>query len=256
MRVYLDLVVLLNFLVDLLLLLGTNRLSGFPPGWKRVIPGAVIGGIYAGVCMMPGFSFLGNWLWRLTFLGLMAATAFGLDRTALKRCGVFVLLSMAMGGIFVNFSRGDILGLLAAAVLVWILCGIGFGGRIGGREYVPLEIRNGDRRIRLTALRDTGNTLRDPVSGEEVLVIDAAAAEELTGLTAAELTRPLESMGKLPGLRLIPYRSVGQPCGMLLAKRFEDVKIGQWKGAAVVAFAPQSIGRGEGYRALTGGAMV
>ena len=30
MAVYLDLVVLLNYLVDFLLLLGTNRLSGFP----------------------------------------------------------------------------------------------------------------------------------------------------------------------------------------------------------------------------------
>ena len=59
MAVYLDLVVLLNFLVDALLLMGANRLTGHPPGWKRVALAAAIGGVYAGVCMLPECRFLG-----------------------------------------------------------------------------------------------------------------------------------------------------------------------------------------------------
>lgn len=255
MFVYWDVVVLLNCLVDLLLLLGTNRLSGFPPGWRRVIPAAVLGGLYGGICLLPRFSFLGNAFWRLVFLGLISVIAFGWDRSAWKRCGVFLLLSMALGGISVNLGSGDYLGLLAAAGLVWLLCRIGFGGSGAGREFVPMELRRGGKCLRLIALRDSGNTLRDPITGEQVLVIDAAAAEELTGLTISQLETPLEAMGLLPGLRLIPYRAIGQPGGMLLGMRFGDVRIGSWKGSAVVAFAPQAIGRGEGYRALTGGAM-
>lgn len=254
MYVYLDLVVLLNFLVDLLLLLGTNRLSGFPPGWKRVILAALIGGLYGGACLLPLFSFLGNTLWRLVFLALMALTAFGYDRIAWKRCGIFVLLSMALGGISMNFGDGDFLGILAAAFLVWVLCNISFGGSIGGRTFIPVEIQNGEKHVRLIALRDSGNTLRDPITGEQVLVIDSAAAEDLTGLAGRELADPMGTMGKLPGLRLIPYRAVGQPGGMLLGLRC-GVCIGNWKGSAVVAFAPQSIGKGEGYRALAGGAI-
>lgn len=255
MRMYLDLVVLLNFLVDLLLLLGTNRLSGFPTGWKRVVPAAILGGLYGGICMLPGFSFLGNAFWRIVFLTLMALTAFGWNRTAFRRCGVFLLLCMALGGMATNFGRGDLPGILFAAFLLWALCRISFSGSIGSREYVPMEIRHGAKTIRLLALRDSGNTLTDPITGEQVLVIDAAAAEELTGLTVAELENPLETMGKVPGLRLIPYNTVGRTGGMLLAMRFRDVKIGNWRSSAVVAFAPQIIGRGEGYRALTGGAM-
>lgn len=254
MQVYLDLVILLNFLVDLMLLLGTNRLSGFPPGWKRVIPAAALGGMYGGMCLVPGFSFLGSTFWRLVFLGLIASAAFGWRKSAVKRGGIFVLLSMALGGICMNLGEGDFWGILLAAGLVWVLCRIGFGGAIGGREYVPMEIRGSGKHIRLNALRDSGNTLRDPVTGEQVLVIDGEAAAELTGLTPAELARPLETLGKLPGMRLIPYHTVGNPGGMLLAMRFRDVTVGNWKGSAVVAFAPQAIGRGEGYRALTGGA--
>ncbi len=256
MGVYLDLVILLNFLVDFLLLLGTNRLSGHPPGVKRAALAAVLGGLYGGVCLVPKLYFLGNVLWRLVMLGLMAAIAFGLDGSALRRAGVFVLLTMALGGLAMNLGKGSFPVLLATGG-IWLLCRLGFGGGLGAREYVPLEIRHGDKEVCLTALRDTGNTLRDPITGEQVLIIDAAAARELTGLEGCQLRNPLDTLasGLLPGLRLIPYRSVGQSGGMLLAMRFGEVKVGNSVGSALVAFAPETIGRGEGYRALTGGML-
>ena len=255
MRVYLDLVVLLNFLVDFLLLLGTNRLAGHPPGWKRCALAAALGGLYSGACMVRGLNFLGNTFWRLVFLGLMGVIAFGADRSAWKRCALFVMLSMALGGIALGLGGGSFWVLLLSACGVWLLCRLGFGGTAGGREYVPLEIRHQGSTLRLTALRDTGNTLRDPISGEAVLVVSAAAAGKLTGLTAEQLRRPLETMGAhaLPGLRLIPYRAVGQSGGMLLAMRFRQVTVGDKRGPALVAFAPDRIG--EGYQALMGGAL-
>ncbi len=257
MRVYLDLVVLLNFLVDFLLLLGTNRLAGYPPGWKRTAAAAALGAVYAGGCMMPGFYFLGNTFWRLVFLGLMGTIAFGAGKSAWKRCGIFVLLSMALGGIALGIGSGGFWMPVISAVGVWLLCRVGFGSRIGGREYVPLEIRYGGNTLRLTALRDTGNTLTDPITGEQVLIIGAEAGAKLTGLTAEQIRSPLETLAQrpLPGLRLIPYHAVGQPGGMLLGLRFSDVSIGGRKCGAIVAFAPDRIGRGEGYQALTGGAF-
>ena len=42
MRLYLDLAVILNFVVDLLLLVGTNRIAGYPCGWKRCLLGAAV----------------------------------------------------------------------------------------------------------------------------------------------------------------------------------------------------------------------
>ena len=77
MAVYLDLVILLNFLVDFLLLLGTNRLSGFPSAPGRCALAAAFGRIYAGVCLLPGLRFLGNLLWRSVTMCLMAWIAFG-----------------------------------------------------------------------------------------------------------------------------------------------------------------------------------
>ncbi len=257
MRVYLDLVVLLNFLVDLLLLLGTNRLAGFPTGIKRALPAAALGGVYSGVCMLRGFRFLGNLLWRLVFLALMAVTAFGCDRSAWKRCGVFVFLTMALGGLAVQMDSANIPALVLAAGGLWLLSYAVFGGGVGAREYVPIELRYGENHARLTALRDSGNTLRDPITGEQVLVISGEVARELTGLTDAQIHSPMETLAQrpIPGLRLIPYRAVGQRAGMLLAMRFETVKIGPRTRSAIVAFAPEGLGGGTMYQALTGGVI-
>lgn len=257
MRVYVDLVVLLNFLVDLLLILGTNRLLGLAPGWKRAIPAAGLGGVYSGACLLPGFRFLGNSVWRLVFLGLMGAIAFGVGKRAWKRCGLFVLLAMALGGVALAMGSGGFWMPVLSAVGVWLLCRIGFGSSAGEKELVPLKISYGENTVCLTALRDTGNGLKDPITGEQVLVIGADAAGKLTGLHPDQLRKPLETLAQqaVPGLRLIPYRAVGQPGGMLLAMRFQNVTVGKRSGAAIVAFAPDRIGRGEGYQALTGGAI-
>lgn len=255
MAVYLDLVMILNFLVDFLLLLGTNRLSGFPMQPWRCSGGALVGAVYSGACLLPGFRFLGNLLWRCVSFSLIGLMAFGCNAGALKRGGVFLLLSMAMGGIALSVGRGDMISLLFCGLICLLLCMVSFGGQVGGREYVPLKISYEGRDASLLALKDTGNTLKDPVTGEPVLIIAPEAASRLTGLTAEQLRNPLETLmlPPVPGLRLVPYHAVGNAGGFLLAKRFADVKVGEKKQSALVAFASEGLGKGEIYQALTGG---
>lgn len=249
--VYLDLVMGLNFAVDLLLLLATNRLSGFPSRPGRCTLAGTLGGLYGGICLLPGFTFLGNFLWRLVVLGLMAVIAFGLDRSALRRGTLFVLLSMALGGVALCLGRGGGWSAIGAAAGVCLLCILGFGGSVG-QNYVTVEIRHGGQQAVLTALRDTGNTLRDPITGESVLIVGPEAAAQLLSLTPRQLASPIESLSAVPGLRLIPYRAVGQSGGMLLAIRPQQLRIAGQPSRAIVAFAPNPIGN-DGYQALAGG---
>lgn len=255
--VYLDLVFLLNFLVDFLLLLGTNRLAGYPPGAGRAALGAGIGALYAAGCMMPGFFFLGSFFWRSVFLMLISLISFGVNRSAVQRGAVFILLSMALGGIAVGTAGRSFWIIVMCAVILWVLCRVSFRGGLSSREYVPVELTEGDRRVSVIALRDTGNTLRDPVTGEQVLVAGAQLGESLLGLTQHQLRHPVETVaaGQYEGLRLIPYSSVGQPGGLLIAYRFRNAKIGNKPGNPLVAFAPDVIGRSDVYQMLTGGAI-
>lgn len=205
--------------------------------------------------MMPRMQFLGGLLWRIVSLAGMAVIAFGWDKSAWKRSGVFVLLSMALGGASLSIGHGNFLTLLLTAGGVWALCIVAFGGRVGGREYVPVELTYGEKTVSIVALRDSGNTLRDPVSGEQVLVVSGEVAERLTGLTQEQLRVPLKTLmyRPVPGLRLIPYRAVGQAGDMLLAMRFDGVKIGNRTQSAVVALRQEGLGRGDVYQALTEG---
>lgn len=253
MPVYLDLVVLLNFLVDFLLILGTNRLCGHPPGFLKASLAAVLGGLYGGVCLLPQFYFLGNIFWRLVSLLLMSVLAFGVSINALRRGVVFVLLSMALGGIALGVGGGGFWGVLLPAACILVLCRVGFSGKIGSKNMIPIEFEFNGRTVRCTALQDTGNTLKDPLTGKPVLVVAAEIGQQLTGLTQEQLRNPVESVMLFPGLRLIPYRAVGTNSGFLLAQKFSNVRIGSQKGSSLVAFAPERLSMDGEYQALTGG---
>ena len=256
MTVYLDLVVLLNFLVDFLLLMGANRLTGHPAGWRRCALAGAVGGIYGGICMLPECRFLGNTLWRFVCLGAMAVIAYGRSWSALRRGTIFVLLSMALGGMAMGLGKGNFASLVLAAAGVVLLCAIGIRSPLGIDKYQPVELCWKGQKLKLTALVDTGNTLTDPITGASVLVVGMDIGCRL-GISREMIHDPIGALaqGNIPGARLIPYRAVGRPGGMLLALRLEQVRLGGRTISPMVAFSPEEIGGQEGYQALAGGTV-
>lgn len=256
MVVYLDLVVLLNFLVDGLLLVGANRLTGHPTGWKRCAVAAAAGGLYAGICMLPSGSFMANPLWRIASLCAMSMIAYGWNWGALRRGAIFVLLSMALGGMALGIGSGNFGSLVLAAGGITFLCAMGIHTPVGMEKYQNVELHWRGEKIKLTALVDTGNTLRDPITGGSVLVVGMDVGSRL-GISREMICDPITGLSKqnLPGARLIPYRAVGKPGGMLLMLRLERVLLGGKEVSPMVAFAPEEIGRTDGYQALAGGVL-
>ena len=254
MVIYLDGFMGLNFLVDWLLLLGVNRLCGNPPGSGRTAAAAALGGGYAGACLLPGCGFLAGSLWRWASLGVMSLVAFGMSRSALRRGRLFVLLSMALGGLAISARTNCPWGLIGCAGALTALCHLGFHGRADAPEQIPMVLERNGRRVALTALRDTGNLLRDPITGESVLVADAEIGDRLLGLSPEELGHPVETMQARPELRLrlLRYATAGSEGGFLLALRCRQVTKAGKTVHRTVAFSPVRLGDGT-YQALTGG---
>lgn len=244
----------LSFAVDILLILAANRLCGYPANLWRILCAGLLGGVHSVWCVIPGFRFLGNFLWRIVFLGLVGIVAYGLSLNGVRKTAIFAFLSLALSGVMTGIGKGGVVELLSAAGIILLLCFFGFRGRIGGNSYLPVELSYGDRHLQITALQDTGNTLRDPITGRQVLVVGADVAEKLVGLTPNQLKTPVESIGAIPGLRLVPYRTVGSN-SFMLAIHLPKVKIGQWQGGTLVAFAPNSLSPEGAYQALTGGVV-
>ncbi len=119
--------------------------------------------------------------------------------------------------------------------------------RPGGRA-VPLppctrvEVTLHRRAATLTALVDTGNLLRDSVTGLPVIVISRPAARRLMRLPPGDTL--------LPGMRLMPVRTVSGVALMTIL-RPESVRIrtgDAWQDvSAVIGLSP---GGGEGFQAL------
>ena len=100
---------------------------------------------------------------------------------------------------------------------------------------------------------DTGNSLVDPITGQQALVVSSKLGHLLLGNAEIEFSDPVKMIENIKGGRLIPYHTVGHDGGLMAGKYFRDVTIGKWRGSCLVAFSPQEIGRGEAYEALTGG---
>lgn len=281
--VYIDSLFLLNFVINYLLLLAAVRLAGEVIHRLRLAAGAAFGALYAAFIFLPGMGFLVHPLCKVGATILMALAAFGNSRRFLRLLLIFLALSCALGGGIlaitllggqgltlrggVIYSAADLKVLLLSAAGCYLLLTLVFQriGLHGGmkKDLLPATLTLGGKKLTLTALVDTGNTLADPVTGRPVMV---AEGERLASLFPAEYALNAETLrdpvltlerlsagGRDRRFRLLPYQAVGVECGMLLTVRFDDVRVGvRDYGSILVALAPNRLSDGGAYSALIG----
>ena len=277
--VYLDSVFVLNGVMDYFLLLATAHLAGAPlRRWRFALAG-VLGGAYAAAVFLPGFGLLASLPGKALAGAAVALAAYGPDRKLprlmllllLVSCGFagcVLGLGMASGGVpmanGIFYTDVDVRVLLMAAGAAYAVLSVVFraSARQGlGGTLTRASLYWGGRRVDLTTLCDTGNALRDPATGNPVLVARAGRLRELWPpelrpfLTERMLEHPAEVLERLPAertrFRLIPYRAVGVPSGLLLAVRTDWGVIGGRRlERLLVALSPTELG--DGFDALWG----
>ena len=279
--VYIDALFLLNWIVNYLLLLAAAKLAGEPLRRLRLAAGAALGGLYAAAVFFPGMGFLTHPLCKLGAAVLMLLTGFGGSRRLLRVTLVFFGLACAFGGgIFaigllggrgltlrngVLYSGMDLRVLLLSAAVCYVALTMVFRrtARHGRREVLPAVLTLEGRRVAVNALVDTGNTLTDPVTGRPVMVAEGSRLSPLLPgervLDEKALRDPVGTLERLSRggrgrrFRLLPYQAVGVECGMLLALRLDDARVGaEDYGGILVALSPNPVSDGGGYSALIG----
>lgn len=168
-------------------------------------------------------------------------------------------LRMAALGLLLPVTLTGLMRLLTMLRLpAALVCALGYGAllllsRADRRparlpECTSVEVSLGLRRATLTALVDTGNLLRDGVTGLPVIVISRRAASRLVRLP--------EDGSLLPGMRLLPVRTVSGTATMTIL-RPDALRIrtsGAWQNAqAVIGLSP---GGGEGFQALVPASLL
>ena len=131
-----------------------------------------------------------------------------------------------------------------------------------GGDIAEVELTIAGKTKTITALYDTGNTLKDPISGKAVLVADWTLLRDCCPglhLKQSDMASPEELLGRLyityPELnpRLLSYKTISSDGGMLLAVRPEKILIQGRAERMLIAFSPVTVSDGGGYQALLGG---
>lgn len=193
MVVYWDLAILWNGAADYLLLLSAARLAGRTVARRRLIAASAFGGVYGAVQLVLPRTVL---LSAAVFAGMVLLAFYGTGRAG-KLGLLTLLLACALGGgamllgascgslhrlarglVYAELPWGVLLGAMGAT---WLLLSTVFRGgaaRDGG-ELMTVTLTRGGRTVTLRLLRDSGNLLTDPASGESVPVIGESALRVL-----------------------------------------------------------------------------
>ena len=204
-EVYVDLLFLINAAMDGLCLCLTARLLHRRVSPWRVLVAAMLGGGYAVASLFWETGRGTAILLDLMVCALLCAVVFGSPfpkgRRFLRTALLYLLLSLILGGImtalFSLFNRmgltealegmfggedgsGDgvepwLFGLVALVGSILTLWGGRFlrGGRVS--EVYRVEVTLGGKQVTLEGMTDTGNLLRDPLSGRAVICVDGGA---------------------------------------------------------------------------------
>ena len=237
MVIYIENVFAFNVLVDYLLLFGAARVAGRTVVRRRLLLGAAVGGIYAAVQLfLPKSVVL-----LLLGLALMGAAAYRGSGRAVKLTLLFFLASCGLAGVvmLLGQSLGSMARLARGVVTADLPWGVFLIAARTGSETADVVIAYRGKTARVRLLRDTGNTLCDPVTGLGVPVIDRHALGDLISE---------EETATLPH---IAYCSVGNADGTLPLLRCEAITVDKIKlGPRAVALAEHPLGDGGAYAGL------
>lgn len=243
-EVYIDIVFMANLLMDYFLLRIVGMLLSSRKSRKRVFLAAAIGAFFSCLILyIPTGDYLpAAILCHGACAYAMIRISCGLKKGGLLAKAMVTLYLMAFlcGGfweILASDQKITIKTFLLFAVCTYLglsaFIYIGDSLRIKMKHIYPITLSYGGKVQSAYGFYDSGNLLEEPLSGKPVSVISPKFLETILSKDMTEkLKHLIENMGEQESTeladlhpRFVPYRTVGQKKGMLLAVTLEDLCI-------------------------------
>lgn len=253
LEIYVDSLLVLQFCLNMYLLVLVNAMLYHVASLKRLLCGAIGGAVVAVVpVLLMGPSVYGLGIGFVLSVGMMCKYTFrvrGISQwlKVLEKMSVATLL---LGGILLMLRRllppvyqiTGIMGVLVPATAGFLLVSERMSRSRRREKECYVIVQKDKEKLRIKALMDTGNLLREPISQKPVAVVD-------------EATFSLLFPNKTPeGYRVIPYRSVGKKHGVLKGYYLEGLVV-EREGIPISCYGIY-VAIGEGLCGREGGCQV
>jgi stage II sporulation protein GA (sporulation sigma-E factor processing peptidase) len=265
LAVYLDIIWLLNFLFDSLLLYLTALVLKRDFRYWRLFIGGLIGSFIILLSITPLNAYSGHPFVKLMFSVIMVLAVFGYKRFKYFISGlmVFYLTTFLIGGsligvhYFIQFDMNLSSSVFLANVkgfgdpISWLFVVLGFPiawhfskrnfdridvAKIQYNQLIQLEIKLGGKSYLFNGLVDSGNQLYDPISKMPVMFVSISKIVEELPEEVRKIAVDAEQviMGNQSiapewenRMRIIPYKVMGKEHQLIIALKPEQIIIKQ-----------------------------
>ena len=255
--VYLDIILIENICMNYIILLATGLIVKSKISYLKILLSSLLGSIYAICSYTTKLEIYSTIIMKVLLSIAMIYLAFNSKniKQIVKQLIIFYLTSFAFGGCAFAFlyfikpqniliKNGVYIGTypikiaILGGIVGFIIINISFRiikGKLSKKSmFCDIEVYLDNKETNVHALVDTGNLLKEPITGNSVIVIEK---EKLYGLIPNEIldnveeimykNKNLENLDNnfLSKLRLIPFSSLGAPNGMLIGIKVDKVNI-------------------------------
>ena len=254
MTLYVDIIFLENIFMNSIILLATGVILKAPIRILRNLIASTIGSIYAIIIYVSNIEIYSNFFLKLVLSFAIIYVAFKPVniKSFLKYVVIFYLTSFTFGGVafallyFVSpqdilLQDGVLIGtypmkiILAGGILGFIIITISFKnikGKLNKKDmFCNITLNSSNKKTKITAIIDTGNFLRDPITKIPVIVVEKDKLNELLpeiildNVTNIINGKNVELGEYASKIRAIPFKSLGKENGLLLGIKMDEVEV-------------------------------
>ena len=285
MTIYIDVVLFENLIMNYIILLATGIILKIKIKHLRLIIASLIGAIYSIFGYISNIKAYSNMILKIILSIIIIYVAYNPQdvKKMWKELLVFYLTSFAFGGAAfaliyivkpqdILMKNGLFLGtyplktVILAAIVTFIL--IIVKSKISKKDmFKDIKINIEGKEVQVKAMVDTGNMLKEPISGKPVIVVEHTL---LYDILPKEILNNLEKIlggdiESLPDeiknkyiskLKFIPFSSLGKQNGMLIGIKPTYVEVMQEENTkkedVIIGIYNKSFTKNGEYRALIG----
>ena len=291
MTIYIDIIIVENLIMNYIILYATGLISKSKISYSRIFLASSIGSIYAIMEYISRLNIYSNIFVKIILSIVIIYIAFYPQnvKSLLKKLVLFYLTTFTFGGVAtyliyvlkpqnIIIKNGMYVGtyvlkvIFIGAIVGTVILIIAFKfakNKITKKDMIcKVKIKLNGKEIVLDTMVDTGNMLKEPLTGNPVVVVEKTSLYDLMPKEILNKTELIlgGDFGKIPEnikneyisrLKIIPFSSLGKQNGMLIGIKPERLEVineqsEERKDNAIIGIYNKSLTKRGEYNALIG----